>query len=55
MTFLRLTKDEIQKLPVVFGHCRDCSFYKAKAELCEKYNMLSKPYQTCKSCTGTKS
>lgn len=38
-------------LPVIEWHCRDCDKFDKAERKCKKYNMLTEPYQTCKSCT----
>lgn len=34
---------------VVYGKCRNCVHYAETQKMCLRYNMISEPYQNCKS------
>lgn len=37
---------------MIRGQCRACILYDLEKELCGRYNMISRPDQTCKSFDG---
>lgn len=42
------------KEPEMFRYeqCKTCRYYNLKETMCTRYNMISRPEQTCKSHTG---